>query len=84
MNDQEPEDTAHHKCPMCGAEVAYLSMAWHTVRTRSGEPLCRRMGRCPGCGKWLKPIFAFSDEGDNLGGMLLEVDSFESDQVKGQ
>ena len=84
MNDLEPRpnDYVDSKCPFCKSDVEYLSMAWHIVTTRLGRLARRRMGPCSNCGRWLKPILVWPDEGDGMRGWLLEaVDPYEIEQV---
>jgi hypothetical protein len=68
-----------HKCPNCHKYVVYFSMEWHTVRTRRGDFLRRRMGPCSHCEVWVKPILVW----DGTTGWLCEcVDHFEGEQVE--
>ena len=76
MND----DPQTRSCPFCKAEVLYFSLPWTTITTRDGILLRRRMGPCPTCGIWLKPILFFPEEGE--GGWFLEpVELYEVEQI---
>lgn len=74
------DESQTRSCPFCKAEVLYFSMPWTTIGTREGKSLRRRMGPCPTCGIWLKPILFFPEEGEG-GWVLAQVDDYEVEQI---
>jgi len=88
MNDLQPQDSDYvdDQCPFCKGLIRYFDLHWHVVTDRVGNLIRRRMGPCPHCGQWVKPILVWPDEGDGMRGWVLrEVDPYEVEQVaKGQ